>query len=357
MNTDFNLSELFDRYLENDLNILEIQEFELRLKNDKSFADSFRLHKEVDNALIEDDIINFRLQLERIGIKNSELVHSAPMVLTEEFTPEIDKAILEQDIIALRDQLNRIHNSFNEEVISADELLEFAQTDLSNLSDTYKHDSNLSGLIQDIDKAIMQEEVMSLRSKLEKIGEASFSGRKIVTLRRRMITYASSAIAAVFLLVVGGAIFLNQQSSLSLTSERTFARYFQSYDGISNRRGPSEDGKSVIELGIQKYNKGEFADALAVFEACMSDNNSNQTVLLYAGSSALFIGDPDKALRYFDKWDSNAPYYDEVQWYTAGAYLKKNDVTKAKTILAEIASDPGHDYYKKANYVLKSVTK
>ena len=56
MNTDLNLSELFERYLENDLTLRERKEFEQRLLTDRTFAERFRLHKEVYRALIDDDI-------------------------------------------------------------------------------------------------------------------------------------------------------------------------------------------------------------------------------------------------------------------------------------------------------------
>ena len=179
MNTDLNLSELFDRYLENDLNFLERQKFELQIKLDLAFAERFRLHKEVDKALIEDDILNFRRQLEQIGTDNSELVQATPMVIAEELTPEIDQAILEQDIIALRDQLNRIHTSVIEEVDPVEikgysgiehailnqdslalsrELSVFGE--LMSNNDSIQ-DNELSVLNKNVDRAILQDDVMS----------------------------------------------------------------------------------------------------------------------------------------------------------------------------------------------------
>lgn len=374
MNTDSNLSELFDRYLENDLNILERQEFEMRIKRDLAFAERFRLHKEVDKALVEDDILSFRLQLKKIRTNNSDLVQTAPMVIAEEMTPEIDHAILEQDIMALRDQLNGIHTSVIEEmdpieimgasgieqaILNQDFLAlnrELGVFEEFVLNDEGLQDNESSLLSENVNKAILQEDVMSLRATLSEIGEKTAAGKKIIPLRRKVITYASSAIAAVFLLLIAGAIFLNQNSG-SLSSERTFSKYFHSYDGIGNKRGPSEDGNRIIELGIQKYNKGEYANALELFDACISDNNRNETILLYAGSSALMTGDPDKALRYFANWDDSSPIYEQVEWYTAGCYLKKNDIEKARAILKKISEDPEHNYFNEATAILKRIRK
>lgn len=355
MNIDLNLSELFDRYLENDLNIHEMKEFDLRLKNDKSFSDSFRLHKEVDNALIEDDIMNFRRQLEKIGVRNSDLTLLAPMVVAEEITPEIDKAILEQDIIALRGQLTRIHNTVIEELNSAAVSYEMSADIEPEEVEADIKDERISALIEDIDKAIMQEEVMALRSKLELIGKKTLTSKKTIHIRRRILTYASSAVAAVFILLAAGYIFLNQNSSNSESSQPAFSEYFKAYDGISTRRGPAEYGKSVVELGIQKFNNGDYASAYELFKACMDDNSSSQVVKLYAGSCEYFLGNPDNALRLFSNWDPESPYVDVVNWYSAGCYIQKNNLEKAKVILTDLASDPSHDYYREASELLKKI--
>lgn len=374
MNTDVNLSELFDRYLENDMNILEKQNFELRLKVDMAFAERFRLHKEVDEAMIEDDILNFRMQLERIGTNNSELLESTPMVIAEDLVPEIDNAILEQDIMALRAQLNRIHSSVVEEVdpveISGYSGIERAILDQDSLAlnrelgifeelvlnDGGRADLGISLLNQNVDKAILQDDVMSLRAALAEIGERTVATKKVIPIRRKVIQYASTAVAAVFLLFMGSSLLLNQNSG-SLTSERTISKYFQSYDGIGNRRGGSDESDRIIELGLQKYNDGKYADALELFEACMGDPKRDQTILFYAGSSALNIGDPDKALRYFANYDAESLIIEQVEWFSAGCYLKKNDFDRAKAILNKIKSDPTHYYHNQATALLKKAGK
>lgn len=374
MNTDCNLTELFDRYLENDLNIIERQRFEQRIKEDLAFAGRFRLHKEVDRALIEDDIVSFRMQLKKIGTKNSELVQATPMVIAEVLSPEIDHAILEQDVMALRDQLNRIHTLVSDDVdpieirgysgieqaiLNQDSLAlnrELCAFDELALNDGIDQDIELSFFNQDVEKAIMQDDVMSLRTRLSEIGDKAIPAQKTMPLRRRTIAYASSAIAAVFVLLVAGAILLKQNTG-SITSERTFSKYFLPYDGIGNKRGQSEDGNRVVELGIQKYNNGDYAIALELLEACINDDNRNETILFYAGTSALKISDTDKALRYFANWDTDSPVYEQVEWYLAGCYLLKRENEKARAILNKISADPEHKHFNDATAILKRMRK
>src|SRR3989339_325945 len=111
MIVDISLSELFDRYLEDDLNILDRQEIELRLAQDPAFANRFKLHKEIDQAVMESEIMQFRKQLEMIQTDNPDLVKDSPMEVARFFEPEIDRAILEEDVMSLRNQLSRIHAS------------------------------------------------------------------------------------------------------------------------------------------------------------------------------------------------------------------------------------------------------
>jgi tetratricopeptide (TPR) repeat protein len=356
MNTDFNLSELFDRYLENDLNILEKQAFELRLRNDSGFAERFRMHKEVDSALIEDDILNFRRQLEIIGTKNVELVQATPMVIAEELTPEIDQAILEQDIMALRDQLKRIHTSVVEEVdpieitgysgieqaiLSQDSLALNRELSLFEElvnSEEGNQDIEMSLFIQDVDKAILEEDVMMLRSKLEKIGEAAVETKKAIPLRRKVITYASSAVAAVFILVFAGSIFLNQIHG-SMTSDKAISKYFQPSD-VGVKRGPVEDNNKLMDNGINKYNKGEFANAIEWFETCLADTILHDKALFLTGTSHFLLGNYDSAIKYLGSCSEESLYIEESEWYIAGSYLKMNEMDKAKAILNKFAEDP-----------------
>lgn len=375
MNIDFSLSELFDRYLENDLTLLERQAFELRIQEDSVFAERFRLHKEVDQALVEDDILRFRHQLEKIGTNNSGLIVSTPMVIAEELTPEIDNAILEQDVIALRDQLSRIHSSVMEEIdavgiagyagieraiLNQDSIAlnkelsiyeEFAssETDVSGWE--------LSALSQEVDNAILEDDVMMLREALSDIGDQVAATKKIVPIRRKVITYASTAIAAIFILVFAGSIFLNQNSG-SFTSERTLSKTFQPYEGLGVTRGGSQEGMGVVDTGIQMFNESDFQGALRLLEAAFSDGTKDPTSLLYTGLSAYFVDDPGKALYYFGEIGVNEHTYDEqVQWYSAGCYFRMNEMEKAKAILKKITQDTEHFYYNEATKFLRKIEK
>lgn len=374
MDTDLNYSELFDRYLENDLNTHERQRFELRIKEDSALAERFRLHKEVDLALIEEDVLRFRLQLSEIGFNNSELVQSPPMVIAEEAAPDFDHAILEQDIMALRDQLNRIHTSVIEEVdpigimgysgienaiLRQDSLAlnrELGAFDELLASESMDRNSSMALLVRDVDQAILQQDVMSLRASLEEIGGKAAAARKVIPMRTKVIRYASSAVAAVFILLAAGNFILNQTSG-SLTSDRTISKYFQPYEGQGVKRGKTDESSKFYENGIQKYNKGDFKNATEWFEASLNGSERDEMALLYCGSIARMDGDPDKALGYFENWNEISPTYPQVEWFKAGCYLQKKDLDSALAILKKISLDVEHDFYDKASALLKKYGK
>lgn len=376
MNTDFNLSELFDRYLENDLNFLERQDFEQQLKTNQAFAERFRLHKEVDEALIEEDILNFRLQLEKIGINNSKLIQSAPMIIADEI-PDIDNAILEQDVMALRDQLSRIHTSVAEEIdpvmipgyqgieraiLNQDPTAlnrELNAFDELVMSDSSEDEAFMAELSQEIDRAIMQEDVLALRSVLDEIGQRAIPSKRVIPLRKKVLAITSTAVAAVFICVFAGTMLLNNTAG-SLTSERTFSKYFQPYEGIGTKRGASDDTNQYIELAFHQYNSSQFADALPLFEACLNDpaNEARREVLaLFAGSSAMQTGDIDKAIGYFENWDSNSPNINQVEWYLIGCYLRKGDLDKAKSLATKVSQESDHSFKSNAGTLLKKFGK
>lgn len=144
-----------------------------------------------------------------------------------------------------------------------------------------------------------------------------------------------------------GLFIINQSDSI--TSNQIFSEYFKPYDV-----GVTRDGSySPIEIGIWEYNNKDYAHALIDFEKCIN-KDSSEFVLFFAGTSALFNNEPDKALTYFSSWDKNSPFFESVEWYTVGCYLKNGDFKKIEEYLTKISNDSSSFYSTKASQLLKT---
>ncbi|HBB92736.1 MAG: hypothetical protein A2X22_04505 [Bacteroidetes bacterium GWF2_49_14] len=361
MIVDISLSELFDRYLEDDLNILDRQEIELRLAQDPAFANRFKLHKEIDQAVMESEIMQFRKQLEMIQTDNPDLVKDSPMEVARFFEPEIDRAILEEDVMSLRNQLSRIHASIiddvdaseipgyaiiEEAIINQDavvlqaELKEFTN---SRLSGALPEELEGIKLSREIDQALLEEDVMELREKLTAIGDQVTGKTLVVSSRRKIITTITS-IAAVLTFLISGTIVLMQNPTIS--GNQRLSGMFENYGSISESRGPVDAVNKITNTAVHLYNNKQYPLAGPLFDVYLEQNDSDDEVVkVYAGHCALETNDPDKGIRYLSSITSEAPAYIDAQWYLAGCYLRKDQPAVAIDIIEKLSKNDKIDRY------------
>jgi hypothetical protein len=340
MNGDLNFTEFFDRYLEGDLNYHEQLEFETRLKNDPVFARLFRLHKEVDLSLVEEDIMNFRHKLEKIQTGSPDLFAAGPMIPVMQAEPtfqaEPDPGYMEMDIINLREQLDKIQAVFMES--EEDEPLpEYAGDELGRLN-------------SEVDRAILEEDVMALRSKLGTIARRAKAPRKQQSRPKRKAVASVAAAVAGFLILTGSAYYMANGPT---RDERLFRSNFEVYTPLSYTRGAVTDEYPIFDAGATKYLEGDYKGALEMMELTIKSGDSSDLIYLYAGLSALYSGDPYKAEAYLTELDGNTLFVEQSQWYTAGSYLYRNQTEKAMAILEKIAINPRHFYRGKAQDIIR----
>jgi len=344
---DISLSELFDRYLEDDLNILDKQEFEQRLAQDPAFARRFKLHKEVDAAVMENEIMQFRRQLETIGAENQDLLSTSPMEVVTFPEPEVNRAIMDQDVIALRNQLNRIHSGIMEEleaagtpgyagidgaIINQDALT--LQNELKSFIERRESGADQPAddkLILEIDKAIMQEEVMELRDKLVSIGEKVTGVKTMVPQKTSVLTIVTRA-AAILIFLVAGGIFLLQMNGSSTSG------MFDNYSSRSVTRGTVDNSDKIFNVALGLYDKGDYKGAGNLFDGLLENEDAPVIMKVYAGHCALENGDPDKGINILSTIPQDEPVYIDAQWFLAGCYLRKEQTAEAKQILENLST-------------------
>jgi tetratricopeptide (TPR) repeat protein len=344
---DISLTELFDRYLEDDLNVLDRQEFEQRLAQDPAFARRFKLHKEVDAAVMESDIMQFRRQLETIGAENEDLLRTSPMEVVMFPEPEVNLAIMEQDVIALRNQLNKIHTGIMEE-LEAERVPGYAGIDDAIINqDALALQNELKSFIErresgdpqlqsndnldiEIDKAIMQEEVMELRNKLVSISE-KVTGVKVIAPQKTNVLTMVTRAAAVLVFLVAGGIFLLQMNNSSTSG------MFDNYVSRSASRGPAVADEKIVNVALGLYEKGEYQGAGSLFDGLIENPEAPAILKVYAGHCALENGDADKGIRLLSTIADDEPFFIDAQWYLAGCLIRKDQTAEATQILEKLS--------------------
>ncbi len=254
MSTEMTQTELFDQYLGGLLARAERAGFEDRLIKDPDFKAAFNLHKEIDLALLDEDLQAFKKQLNYIQHDLENQIQDDSLSLPDfSHDDDIDLAILEQDILGLRAELDQIHNEMEAGVTEEpapiyagvdhavgkqDSFLLHEELGKFDDQNNYPADEVMTEkqwLEREVEQAIAQEDIMELRGK---IGDllVKVPDKKSQPLKRRIILTTVAA-AAILVLFITSGIF-NQASNVGwFTNEHQFNRSFEHFQGPGDARG------------------------------------------------------------------------------------------------------------------------
>jgi len=340
MTGEQNLTELFDRYFEGDLTQSERQEFDNLLATDPVLAAKFKLFQNIDRAIKEEDIMRLRQQIRDIQVKNLDILEAGPMQIARFTNSQEQAAELDQDIANLRTKLDHIHDRVGttdnqEESSEYGVYLEVRES----LADEKESGTQLD---LEIETAILEEDIMILRSKLDEISKQVIPTKTVQPRFRRYIAYVSAS-AAVLVLLVAGALILN--FSKNSFDSSSYVGLFKPYEGVSVTRGPAEEEDKIRTTAIELYNQGEFLQAGNLLDVIIKNGETSKLIRVYAGACALQNGKPDKGINYLSGWDETEPTYFDAQWYLAGCYLLKDEWEKALAILERLVNDDNFKNY------------
>ncbi|MBL6963940.1 MAG: tetratricopeptide repeat protein [Bacteroidetes bacterium] len=208
-------------------------------------------------------------------------------------------------------------------------------------------------LHKDINKAILNLDIIDLRSKLKTIetnviNKRSFS-KEFFHFKWQYIAFAAS----ITLLVSFG---LNFMSHSGLTNDEIYNMYYQSYDAEGLvRSGNSETNKNYSEA-LSYYNKKDYEQALILFNKILEEDYSNISVHLYSGIANMETYNYKKAIESFQLIidHQNNLYTDQAEWYLAICNLKmyKNDLA---IFMFEKIAQKDSIYKEQAKAILKKL--
>ncbi|MEL7146612.1 MAG: hypothetical protein AAFO69_09615 [Bacteroidota bacterium] len=158
------------------------------------------------------------------------------------------------------------------------------------------------------------------------------------------LRYIAGMAASLLILLVAAYLTGWFQSSDHLA----FEQLYKPYPNVMQQRNIAQ---SKIDEAFVNYSTGNFAAALEDFQQVTS---SNDTVIFYSAICSLSLGDPDKAIALLDSlYGVSSGFREQVNWYIALAYYKKEEYTPARRYLETIAS--GEYKYEESRTLLKSI--
>ncbi|MBI9056640.1 MAG: hypothetical protein JEZ01_02590 [Labilibaculum sp.] len=222
--------------------------------------------------------------------------------------------------------------------LNQEQLKEFEQ----NLLD----DSDLQmelDLHQEIDEAIMETDIMDLRSKLEAIETPTNPSKKR---KLKFLTKWNIAAASLALLIGLGSLMYIFNDKSSYSNDQIFSNYYKPYNVVVNTRSADATVDNILMSAVNSYESKDYRTALTLFKQILDKDSTNITSNFYSGISNIEINEYSKANKNFTRVikHKNNLFIEQSEWYLGFCYLMTNEKDKALKQFHVIAQ--GNSFYK-----------
>ncbi len=243
---------------------------------------------------------------------------------------------------------DRIENYLDDQ-LNENETLDFEK----DLMDDLDLEMELN-LHNEINEAIMEEDVMDLRAKLEAIDIPKTPQEK----RTKIFHHKWRLAAASMILFIGMASVYFMLGNKKYTNEEVFMNYYKPYSIVTNTRSLSEEANTnkIIEQAFQSYESKNYRAALSLFQTILDKDSTNLTSNFYSGISNIQIQEYLKANKNFIRVldHKNNLFIEQSEWNLGFCYLMTNEREKAKETFTAIAK--GNSFYRtKAKEILSKL--
>ncbi|MFK8058059.1 MAG: hypothetical protein AB8F78_18170 [Saprospiraceae bacterium] len=157
-------------------------------------------------------------------------------------------------------------------------------------------------------------------------------------------------IAALLLVTIGGLyLFTNDQPQ---TGSQLFAAHFELPEQANVRANTNRIAS--WEEAMNSYAAKDYEGTIQLLSSAIDQKDSpyQDRVHLYLGLSQLMENEELQAITSFEKVRPESSYIHDAEWFTAMAYLKVEDMEKAKVALSKIAAKPRHFKHKEVLAIL-----
>lgn len=159
------------------------------------------------------------------------------------------------------------------------------------------------------------------------------------------------AASAVVLLGVSSFWYFNN----TIDPEKLYVENFEPYRNVVQPIVRSETRTDIKTKAFAAYETKNYEDALDYFDT-MLNQKYDATISFYKANILLQLNDQKQAINILSKnLKVTDSLIDKHQWYLALAYLKNNDLDKAKNQLNDLIASPSTFKKEDAKYLLKKL--
>lgn len=311
--------EDIDAFIEDEMEADVLAEFEDELSQNDFLQFEVNMHKEINEAVAENDVMDLRSELRDImGAETSWNV--------SEHTIE----------------------DFIDGILDDEQLLEEFSSELKENTDLMAE----VALREQINSAVSEKDVMLLRQKLQNARKDSEKKEvKSIFMPRTEIgsvRFWRNSVAAILVLV--GLIGVMRMTTN--TYDNAYDKYFESTSWASERSVSSSI--DIIQQAQMHFQKNEFQETIDLLNIATVKAEEQFVPQFYKGLSYQNLDKYAKAALEYSKVinQGNNMFIEEAEWYKALCYLKMNKTNEAKKELLAVVNRKGH-YEKDAKAILR----
>ncbi|HWS60229.1 MAG TPA: hypothetical protein VN182_04815 [Flavobacterium sp.] len=309
--------EEIDEYLSGELSGADLIDFEKDLIVNRSLQKEVKLHKEIESALQENDILDLRNQL--ANILKSETSWNVSENSIEDFVD----GVLEGELL----------DEFNSELLDNNDLL--AEVELR----------------KQINEAISERDIMNLRAELGLAREAADT-RKVKMLipesKTNYLNYWKTSVAIIVLLLGVAGVLRNGIVSV----DRTYDNFYEAPSWAPERAVSNEI--SFVQQVNTLYSNAAYLELIKKLDEKKEMVDGNPVLGFYKAASYQNLNRINEAVDAYSQviLDGDNLFIEEAEWYRSLCYVKIGDKLRAKNELLAVIERKGH-YEKDAKAVLR----
>jgi len=311
-------AEEIEQYLSGEMSPDQAGLMQQQAGSDSSLASDINLHREIDSAIGEKDIMELRSTLQQIS--RSEVSHSRTAAQIEMY----------------------LHNELDQE--SAASFEEELALNPGLARDVTLH--------RETEEAIAEKDIINLRASLQRIRKKNKETRKVkrgITLpaAQRLAWYAAAA-SVVLVLSIAGVI-----KNRSYTDKDIYTQYYTPYKGAGTFRSATEGASLTESQAMVHFKRGEYGRALTLFKSILEENENNPAVNFYSGAIYQDKKMYRRAISSYTKVveQKDNLLVEQAAWYIALCHLQRDERKKALERFRQIASEGGY-YAKRAEEII-----
>lgn len=299
--------EEIDEYIYGELTGADLVEFENDMFQNRSLRSEVKLHKEIDSAINENDIMNLRGQIS--NILQTETSWSVSEKSIEKFIDGVlEGELLNEFLVELKD--------------NADLMAEVE-------------------LRRQVNESISETDIFNLRSELRAARESAEVQKVKMLIPESKITdmrFWRSSVAILIVLVGIAGVLRNSFISV----DRTYDNYFEA-PAWSPERSLSDE-ITILQRANISYLNGDYSQVINILEQMPESNIEYPVFDFYKAASFQRLEKLDDAIAGYTKVINHGDnlFVEESEWYRSLCYLKTGDKERAKTELLAVIERKGH---------------